>query len=469
MRPRGRLVEGGVALVAVGRQGRGMQTIAQARKALETGQTTARALVDGCLERIAAPDGEGARVFVRVYEEAARASADAVDAMRRVGRAPGPLAGIPISIKDLFDVAGERTAAGSVVLGEAPVAAQHAVVVARCLAAGLIPVGRTNMTEFAFSGIGINPHFGTPKGPFARGVGHVPGGSSSGAAVSVSDGMALAALGTDTGGSCRIPAAFCGIVGYKPTARRVPLTGVLPLSASLDSVGPLAASVACCAAIDAVLAGEALPSLQPLALRGLRLAVPGNFVMDGMEAAVAEAFNRALNRLSNLGVRITHLAFGQFERIAAANAAGGLAPVEAFAWHRAHLARAADGYDPRVRSRIERGAGMSGADLIDLMAARRALIAEFDQATDPFDAVVMPTTPVLAPAIESLAEDAEFTRVNALVLRNPSLANFLDRCSISLPMQRGGEAPCGFMLMGRTGGDARLFEIAAAVEAVAKE
>jgi aspartyl-tRNA(Asn)/glutamyl-tRNA(Gln) amidotransferase subunit A len=446
-----------------------MLTIAQAQKALDSGQTTARKLVETCLERIAAPDGEGGRVFVRVYEDAARASADAMDGLRRVGRAPGALAGIPISIKDLFDVAGERTAAGSRVLAEAKPAASHAAVIARCLAAGLIPVGRTNMTEFAFSGIGINPHFGTPKGPWQRAVGHVPGGSSSGAAVSVADGMALAGLGTDTGGSCRIPAAFCGVVGYKPTARRVPIEGVLPLSPSLDSVGPLANSVACCAAIDAVLAGEMLPIVKPMELRGLRLAVPGNMVLDGMEPAVAEPFNRALNRLSNLGVRITHLNFPQFERIAEANRAGGFAAAEAHAWHRAYLADQAEVYDPRVRVRIERGAGMSAGDVIALLAARRAIIADMDAATAPFDAVAMPTAPIAPPTIESLADDADFTRVNALALRNPSLGNFLDRCAISLPMQRPGEAPAGFMLMGETLGDARLFAIAAAVEAVLKE
>ncbi len=446
-----------------------MQSIAQAQKALDSGQTTARQLVETCLERIAAPDGEGSRVFVRVYEDAARASAEAMDGLRRVGRAPGPLAGIPISIKDLFDVAGERTAAGSRVLAEAKPATRHAVVIARCLAAGLIPVGRTNMTEFAFSGIGINPHFGTPKGPWQRAAGHVPGGSSSGAAVSVADGMALAALGTDTGGSCRVPAAFCGVVGYKPTARRVSIEGVLPLSPSLDSVGPLANSVACCAAIDAVLAGEALPAVKPLELRGLRLAVPGNMVLDGMEPAVAEPFNRALNRLSNLGVRITHLNFPQFERIAAANKTGGFAAAEAHAWHHAYLADQAEVYDQRVRTRIERGAGMSAGDMIGLLAARRAIIADMDAATAPFDAVAMPTTPIAPPTIDSLADDADFTRVNNLALRNPSLGNFLDRCAISLPMQRAGEAPAGFMLTGETLGDHRLFAIAAAVEAVLKE
>ena len=451
-----------------------MKTIAQAVTELESGRTTARKLVDACLERIGAPDGEGARTFVRVYDDEARASADAMDALRRAGRAPGRLAGIPISIKDLFDVAGERTAAGSRVLAEANPAAAHATVIARCLAAGLVLVGRTNMTEFAFSGIGINPHFGTPRSPWQRDSGadsggHIPGGSSSGAAVSVADGMALAGLGTDTGGSCRIPAAFCGVVGYKPTARRVPVEGVLPLSPSLDSVGPLANSVACCATIDAVLAGEKLPTIVPLELRGLRLAVPGNVVLNDLEAPVAESFNRALNRLSNLGVRVTHLTFPQFERIASANATGGFAAAEAHAWHRAYLADQKEIYDPRVRARIEKGQGMTAGDMIRLSAERRAITASMDAATQPFDAVAMPTAPIVPPRIDSLGEDADYRRKNALALRNTSLGNFLDRCAISLPAHRPGEAPVGFMLMGETGGDARLFSIAAAVEKILKE
>ncbi len=451
-----------------------MQTIASAVADLEAGKTTARKLVEACLERIEAPEGEGKRTFVRVYADEARASADAMDALRRVGRAPGKLAGIPISVKDLFDVAGERTAAGSRVLAEANPASRHAVVIERCLAAGLVLVGRTNMTEFAFSGIGINPHFGTPRSPWERepgpdGGGRIPGGSSSGAAVSVADGMGLAALGTDTGGSCRIPAAFCGIVGYKPTARRVPLDGVLPLSPSLDSVGPLARSVGCCAAVDAVLAGERLPAVRPMELRGLRLAVPGNVVLDGMEPAVAEAFNRALNRLSNLGVRVTHLTFPQFERIAQANATGGFAAAEAHSWHREFLADSAEVYDPRVRVRIQRGESMTAGDMIRLLAARRAIIASMDEATAPFDAVAMPTAPIVPPRIDSLGDDADYARLNALALRNTSLGNFLDRCAISLPCHRPGEAPVGFMLMGETGGDSRLMALAAGVELVLKD
>ena len=447
-----------------------MDTIAQAAAALDAGTTTARALVDAALDRIADPAGEGARTFVRVYAKQARASADAMDLLRGVGRAPSRFAGIPVSLKDLLDVAGEVTAAGSKVLAGAKPAVRHAAVVQRLLAAGFVPVGRTNMTEFAFSGIGINPHFDTPRGPWQRDVegGHVPGGSSSGAAVSVADGMAFMGVGTDTGGSCRIPAAFCGVVGYKPTARRVPVAGVLPLSPTLDSVGPLARSVQCCATADAVMAGEEPRDVVPIALRGLRLAVPGNMVMDGLDGAVTTAFNRALNRLDNLGVRITHLRFPQFEEVAAANAKGGFSPAEAHSWHRALLADSGALYDPRVRTRIARGEALTGSEYIALLAERARIMRSMDAATSAYDAVAMPTVPVAPPSIRALAEDAAFGAANMLALRNPSLANFLDRCAISLPCQRAGEAPAGFMLMGETMGDARLFAVAAALEPVLK-
>jgi aspartyl-tRNA(Asn)/glutamyl-tRNA(Gln) amidotransferase subunit A len=356
-----------------------------------------------------------------------------------------------------------------VVLTDAPVASDNAPVVARMLAAGFIPVGRVNMTEFAFSGLGINPHYGTPSSPWDRGSKRIPGGSSSGTAVAVADGMAAAGLGTDTGGSCRIPAAFCGVVGYKPTARRVPLAGVLPLAPSLDSVGPLAPSVQCCAIVDAVLAGLPPRTVEPMPLRGLRLAVPGNMVMDDVDPTVAEVFGRVLNRLTAAGVRVTHLPMPQLDRIAAANAQGGLAPVEAYAWHRKLLAEQADAYDPRVRSRIERGAAMTGSELIALQTARVEIRASMDAATAPYDAVAMPTAPIVPPRIDALGNEADYVRTNGLILRNPSLANFLDRCSISLPAHRRGEAPVGFMLMGDTAGDSRLFAIAAAIEALIKE
>ncbi len=441
-----------------------MRSIHEASAALARGTTTSRQLVEDCLARIADPSGEGSRAFIKVYAEQARVMADAADARRRVGRSAGKFAGIPISVKDLFDVEGEPTPAGSVVLADAPPAKANAPLIQRVLDAGFIPVGRTNMTEFAFSGLGINPHYGTPRSPWDRAAGRIPGGSSAGAAVSISDGMALAALGTDTGGSCRVPAAMCGIVGYKPTARRVPIEGVLPLSPSLDSIGPLANTVACCAAVDAVLAGETPPDLRPMPVAGMRLAVPQNFMLDGLDATVAASFEQALARLSAAGAKLVAMAFPALDDIARANSTGGLAAVEAFAWHRKLLAERGDGYDPHVRKRILRSERMLAADYIKLLEDRAAIIRAFDASTQGFDALVMPTCPLVPPVISDLDDEAEYTRVNLLQLRNTAAGNFLDRCAISLPCHQRGAAPVGLMLMGETMGDARLFRVAAGVE-----
>ena len=446
-----------------------LPTIAKAQAALETGQTTSRDLVETALSRIADPDGEGARAFTRVYATQARASADAMDALRRNGRAPGPLAGIPISLKDLLDVAGEPTPAGSVVLADAPPARAHAPVVQRLLSAGLVPVGRTNMTEFAFSGVGINPHYGTPRAPYGRradGTGRVPGGSSSGAAVSVSDGMALAAIGTDTGGSCRIPAAFCGVVGYKPTARRVPIAGVVPLSPSLDSVGPLANSVACCAAIDAILAGEALPTIPALPAAGLRLVFPANLMADDMDAATERTIDRALQRLDRAGVVIVHRHLRSKDMIIEAHARGGFAVVQSYAWHRALLAAHGAIYDQRVASRMLPGAGMLAADYIALAEARTRVIATFEAEMAPFDALVMPTVPITPPPIAAFDAEDEYRRLNAMILRNPSEINFVDGCAISLPCHEPGTPPAGLTLALPAMMDLRLFSVALSLEAI---
>src|SRR6201993_1929278 len=217
-------------------------TLASLAADLASGATSARKLVEECIARIADPAGEGQRAFIHVDRDAALEAADAMDRLRKANAAPSRFAGIPVSIKDLFDIKGQVTRAGSRALEDSAPAEADAPVVARLRAAGFVVIGRTNITEFAYSGIGINPHYGTPKSAYNRSVGHVPGGSSSGAAVSIADGMAFGALGTDTGGSCRIPAALCGVVGFKPTAHRVPTAGAFPLSTSLDSIGPLAAS-----------------------------------------------------------------------------------------------------------------------------------------------------------------------------------------------------------------------------------
>src|ERR1700681_3961169 len=263
-------------------------TLATLAADLAGGRTSARKLVDDCLTKIADTSGEGARAFIHVDAEAAIEAAEAMDRLREVKAAPSPFAGIPVSVKDLFDIRGQVTRAGSRALEDSAPAEADAPVVARLRRAGFIVIGRTNMTEFAYSGIGINPHYGTPKSVWQRGVGHVPGGSSSGAAVSVADRMAHGALGTDTGGSCRVPAAYTGIVGFKPTQRRVPLEGGVPLSFTLDSFGPLARSAPCCAVLDAVLANEPVRPLQPRSIKGMRLAVPTTVALDELDEAVAK-------------------------------------------------------------------------------------------------------------------------------------------------------------------------------------
>jgi aspartyl-tRNA(Asn)/glutamyl-tRNA(Gln) amidotransferase subunit A len=446
-----------------------MRKIDDLAQALATGATTSRALIEDSLSRIADPAGEGARTFIKTYTAHARAMADAADQVRKAGRSPTPYAGIPVALKDLFDVAGEPTPAGSAVLADAPPAQKNAPVVNRMLTAGFIPVGRVNMTEFAFSGLGINPHYGTPTSPWDRAAARIPGGSSSGTAVAVADAMAAAGLGTDTGGSCRIPAAFCGVTGYKPTARRVPITGVLPLAPSLDSVGPLAPSVACCAAIDAILANDTPTASTPLPLLGLRLAVPSNVVLDEMDNTVATTFERALSRLSAAGAQISHVHFAAFDSGPAVNAKGGFASSEAYAWHRSLLETKGDGYDPRIRVRISRGEQMSAADYIDLVNARARLITEFDAQTALYDALIMPTVPIVAPRIADLQDERIYNTTNMLILRNTALGNFFDRCGISLPCHRPGDAPVGLMLIGETMGDRRLFYIAASVESAIAE
>jgi aspartyl-tRNA(Asn)/glutamyl-tRNA(Gln) amidotransferase subunit A len=440
-------------------------TLATLADDLECGRTSARKLVDECLARIADTSGEGARAFIHVDAEAAIEAAEAMDRLREVKAAPSPFAGIPVSIKDLFDINGQVTRAGSRALDDSAPAEADAPVVARLRRAGFIVIGRTNMTEFAFSGIGINPHFGTPKGAWQRSVGHVPGGSSSGAAVSVVDRMAHGALGTDTGGSCRIPAAFNGIVGFKPTQRRVPLDGGVPLSFTLDSFGPLARTVGCCAVLDAVLADESVKPLQPRSIKGMRLAVPTTVALDELEEAVARTFERALETLSRQGALIERIAVPEFLDVGVMNTKGGFAAAESYAWHRYLIVSHGDVYDPRVAMRILRGEAISAADYIDLLEMRKSLIARSTVRLAPYDALVMPTTANTPPRIADLADDKAFTAANLLALRNCTLINMIDGCAISLPCHREGEVPVGLMLAAAGGSDRRIFELAAGMEA----
>jgi aspartyl-tRNA(Asn)/glutamyl-tRNA(Gln) amidotransferase subunit A len=443
-----------------------LPTLATLADDLDSGRTTSRKLAEECLARIADPAGEGQRTFIHVDKAAVLTAADAMDGLRKANAAPSRYAGIPISIKDLFDIKGQVTRAGSRALDDSPPAEHDAATVARLRQAGFVLIGRTNMTEFAYSGIGINPHYGTPKGAWNRAEGHVPGGSSAGAAVSVLDGMAHGALGTDTGGSCRIPAAYNGIVGYKPTQRRVPLDGAVPLSFSLDSIGPLARSVGCCAVLDAVLANEPILALKPRPVRGMRLAVPSTIALDDLDAPVAQTFERALKALSDHGAIIERIEMAEFHDIGPMNAKGGFAASESYAWHRYLITAKGDVYDPRVSVRIMRGEAQSAADYIDLLNERRSLIARVNARIAPYDALVLPTTANTPPKIADLADDKAFTTANLRSLRNCTLINMIDGCAISLPAHREGEVPVGLMLAGAGGSDRRIFELAAGMEAV---
>jgi aspartyl-tRNA(Asn)/glutamyl-tRNA(Gln) amidotransferase subunit A len=442
-----------------------VSTLSDLQTALAAGRTTSGALAEEALARASNPSGEGSRVFTRLYPEAARASAAASDSLRRVGLGRSPLDGVPVSIKDLFDVAGEVTMAGSIAREGEPVAEDDATVVKRLRSAGAVIIGKTNMTEFAYSGLGLNPHHDIPRNPWDRATGRISGGSSSGAAVSVSDGMAAVGIGSDTGGSIRIPAALCGLTGFKPTAARVPLTGALPLSPSLDSIGAIAPSVACCAMVDAILSGEDRPLPEPANLHGLRFAVPTTLALDGLDGDVAGAFAIALSRVSDAGAQVVEIAVPEFGELARINAQGGFTASEGWAWHRGLIERAGDRYDPRVLSRILRGRDMSAADYIDLVAARRAWIAGVERRIRDYDALLLPTVPVVAPPIAELdASDDAYFAANGLILRNPTLINFLNGCALSVPCHAAGQAPVGLMIAGKAGLDRRILAIGLAVE-----
>jgi len=432
---------------------------------LARGETTSATLLQEALERARDRKGEGPRVFTRLYAERAAREAAEWDAKRRAGGPLPPLAGLPISIKDLFDVAGETTRAGSKVLASHPPAARDAEVVTRLRKAGAVIVGKTNMTEFAFSGLGINPHYGTPLNPWDRAARRIPGGSSSGAAVSVTDGMAAAAIGTDTGGSVRIPAALCGLTGFKPTARRVPLDGAVPLSVSLDSIGPVAPTVSCCALLDSVLAGETPRPLVPTDVRGLRIALPQHYVLDGMDDTVARTFERAVRRISESGAQVIEIPFAELDMLPSINAKGGFAAAEAWAWHRDLIGRAADEYDPRVAVRIRRGAAITQSEVAELHVLRTEFQKRALEIAAPFDALALPTVPIVAPRLMPLeADDTEYARVNILTLRDPTVGNFLDWCGLSIPCHASGEAPVGLMLLAPGGADHRLLALGAGIE-----
>jgi aspartyl-tRNA(Asn)/glutamyl-tRNA(Gln) amidotransferase subunit A len=424
---------------------------------------SARDRLEAALSRIDDPKGEGARACLTVYREQAKAAADAADARAKAGIAIGPLDGTIVTIKDLFDVAGEVTRVGSKIFAEeAKPAVADAPAIQRLRAGGAVIVAKTNMSEFAYTGIGANPHFGTPGNPADRT--RVPGGSSSGAAVAAADGMCEVAIGTDTGGSCRIPGALCGIVGYKPSRQRIPTTGAFPLSYSIDSIGPIARSVEACAKADAVMAGDSFTPIEPAALAGLRIGIVQGAPLENLDETVTKRFSDGLARLRQANARMSEEKLAQLDGMTRVNSKGGVQPTEAFAVHRDLLARRADAIDPNVRVRLERARTISAADYIDMVRERQQLIRSMDERLADVDVLAWPTTPMVAPTMQEVAAPDEFARKNAMLLRNTVIVNFFDLCAISLPLPRESGLPTGLMLVARNGQDQRLFRISAAVE-----
>ncbi|MBS0342909.1 MAG: amidase [Proteobacteria bacterium] len=438
------------------------QDLIQVRDGIRAGTHSARTEMERSIGIARSPACE--HVFTRAMFEDAQARANAA-------RPDLPLAGLPVSIKDLFDIAGQPTPAGSVVLSHAPSAIEDAPAVSRLRAAGGVLIGRTNMTEFAFSGVGVNPHYGTPANAAVkseRGA-HVPGGSSSGAAVSVAAGAAFVGLGSDTGGSIRIPAALNGIVGFKNTARLVPTRGALPLSTTLDTACAMTRSVRDAVLVHEILAARAVaPTAKTLAQ--CRFAVVKELFQDALEPGVATAFEDALRRLRGAGARIEEISLPPLADLPAINATGGFSAPESYAWHRQLLERSFAGYDPRVAQRIVRGADMRAFEYLDLLQARASWIGRMEAALQGFDAVLSPTVPVTAPPVADVAPGAErddaFFRLNGLLLRNPSVVNMLDGCAISLPCQAPGAAPVGLMLWHAALHDDSILGMALQVEAL---
>ncbi|WP_296574499.1 amidase [Phreatobacter sp.] len=426
--------------------------------------TSVRDALEASLARIDDPSSDGRVTYTKVYAERARAEADAADARARAGVKLSPLDGWVISVKDLFDVAGEVTTAGSTILRSQPAASADAPTVARLRQAGVVIVGKTNMSEFAFSGIGINPHFGTPGN--AADKSRVPGGSSSGAGVSAAEGTARMGLGSDTGGSIRIPAALNGCVGFKPTYGRIPLEGAFPLSYALDTIGPLAKTVADCAATDAVLAGEQPWTLTPAPLAGLRLAIPRGRLFSQMEPEVEQAFEASTARLTRAGVRISDISIEDLlQELADAMAKAPFVAMEAAAVHAEWMEERARDFDPRVLARVRIGAKAAAPDYIRLVNKRAELVARMRDRLADIDALILPTTPIRAPKISDLiASDDQFWTANGLVLRNTTVGNIFTFTGISLPCPQVKGLPVGFMLTSLAGQDRRLLRMAAAVE-----
>lgn len=443
-----------------------LSDLCQAALAVSGGEVSATALLQEATS--AADSPANARAYLRRFDAQAQLAASMVDQARAAGLSVPPLAGLAVSVKDLFDVAGWPTTAASRSLADAPPALADCPAVARLRAAGAALTGHTNLSEFAYSGVGINPHHGTPVNPVTAAINptpRIPGGSTSGGAVSVATGAAWAALGSDTGGSIRIPAALQGLVGYKNTQRLTPLQGAVPLSSTLDTACAITRSVRDAVLVHGILAART-PAPWQKPVHALRLAVPQTLMLDGLDADVARAFDRTLDVLRAGGALIEDLPLAGLADLAGLQANGGFTAAESWAWHRSRLAVLEADYDPRVAQRIRRGEAISAADYIDLLHARRDWIARVQTELQGFDAVLAPTVPMVAPAIAPLlSSDSRFFAINAMLLRNASVVNMLDGCALSMPCHQPGQMPVGLMVWGPAMADDAVLGVGLTIEA----
>ncbi|WP_163264774.1 amidase family protein [Chelativorans alearense] len=411
-------------------------------------------------EAIAKVDGlgdEAGRIFTAFDPDRILADASALAARRKAGEAM-PLYGMLVSLKDLFDEEGQVTSAGSKLLKNAPPAKADAAVVARLKAAGALCFGRTSMSEFAYSGVGLNPHYGTPGSAFD--ASRIPGGSSSGAALTVAHGLCDAGLGTDTGGSVRIPAAVNGLYGYKPSQGAVPREGVHPLSDLLDSVGPLCADLERVLLFMRVMGDGLEPQQAPE--RPLRLAVPVNAFVNDIDAFTRDHFMHACDRLRQAGHDLVELDLGFLPEALGLNRV--IIASEAHALYRDHLDALETVGDPRVLKRIRFAETLCATDLEDARRKRAGVVRRFTDVMAGYDALIAPTLAIMPPTIAEANEN--FDAVNAMMLRNSSLINLADGCAMAMPTKGNGVLPGSLMLAGCNGDDARILGLAKALDKI---
>ncbi len=447
------------------------RSIAQLSVLIQSGSLDPVTLIEETLDAIRAHEDQA--IFTRLLEDRAREEAAASSKRLREGRSRGLLDGIPVAWKDLFAIAGLPTTAGSIVLADAAPAQEDADVVKALHTAGMIAVGRVNMSEFAFSGLGLNPHYGTPHNPRASDVARIPGGSSSGSAVAVAAGLVPVSIGTDTGGSVRIPSAFNGLVGYKASRGRYSMGGVFPLATSLDSLGPLCRSVQDAVWVDAAMRGHLVPEVIRASPMGLSVVVPTNLVMDEVEDDVVQAFEAAIARLSAAGVTVRRAAFPAFDSLFQVMAEHGpLVTAEAFALHHRRLAGPeAERMDQRVVARTRLGEKITLVGYLEILKVREQLIRDVAGMLGPNEFVAYPSVAHVAPALAPLeADDELFVKANFKTLRNTLIGNFLDWCGVSLPCGTGDAGmPVGLLLSAPKNQDERLLAAALALEDIVAE